>query len=64
MGFEVMNLFFSVALALSPLEVSVIVISGIAFLVMFGISSAKGGYQDLVKTTLANDEARRKLDKK
>ncbi len=59
-----MNLLFSVALALSPLEVAVIVISGMAFLVMFGIASAKGGFQDLVKTTLANDESRRNRDKK
>ncbi|WP_320677156.1 hypothetical protein [Prochlorococcus sp. MIT 1300] len=59
-----MNLFFSVALALSPLEVTVIVISGMSFLVMFGIASAKGGFQDLVKTTLANDESRRNRDKK
>ena len=52
--------FFSVALGLSPVETGLILFAGLGFLVMFGYSSAKGGYQDLIKTTLANDEARRK----
>ncbi len=51
---------FSVALNLGPLEISVIFITGLGFLLMFGYSSMKGGYQDLIQTTLDNDEARRK----
>ncbi len=51
---------FSVALGLGPLEISLILFTGLGFLVMFGYSSAKGGYQDLIKTTLDNDELIRK----
>ena len=50
----------AVALNLSPIETVVVVISVVGFLSMFGIASAKGGYQDLVKTTLSNDAARRR----
>ncbi len=49
----------SVALGLNPIEIGLILFSGLGFLVMFGYSSAKGGYQDLIKTTLDNDEAKR-----
>ena len=59
-----MDLIFAVDLALSPLSVGAIVVSGISFVVMFGIASAKGGYQDLVKTTLDNDAAQREKTKK
>tara|TARA_Y100001968_G_C18961620_1_gene527995 strand:+ start:68 stop:268 length:201 start_codon:yes stop_codon:yes gene_type:complete len=38
----------------------VISISSIAFMVMFGLSSALGDYQGLVKTTLDNDSRSRK----
>ena len=58
-----MNLIFS-TLNLSPLEIGVITISGLGFIVMFGLASAKGGYQDLNKTTLGNDEAIRAQQKK
>ena len=51
---------FSVALGLDPIEIGVILFAGIGFLLMFGYSSAKGGYQNLIKTTLDNDEAKRK----
>ena len=51
---------FSVALSLSPVEMVLIVVAGLGFLIMFGYSSAKGGYQDLIKTTLDNDKAIRK----
>tara|TARA_B100000700_G_C14321234_1_gene523788 strand:+ start:148 stop:324 length:177 start_codon:yes stop_codon:yes gene_type:complete len=54
-----MNLFFASDLNLSPLATGAIVISSISFLIMFGIASAKGGFQDLVKTTLENDQAQR-----
>ncbi|WP_193328928.1 hypothetical protein [Prochlorococcus marinus] len=50
---------FSVALGLGPVEIGVIAIAGLGFIVMFGLSSAKGNFQDLIKTTLDNDEARR-----
>ncbi len=50
----------SVALGLNPIEIGLILFTGLGFLVMFGYSSAKGGYQDLIKTTLDNDEAKRK----
>ncbi len=55
-----MPIFFSVALDLGSLEIGVILFSGLGFLIMFGYSSATGAYQDLIKTTLDNDEARRK----
>ena len=35
-------------------------VSVIGFIVMFGIASAKGDYQSLIKTTLENDENQRK----
>ena len=47
------------ALVLSPLEISVAFISGLGFIVMFGLASAKGDFQGLIKTTLDNDEAKR-----
>ena len=54
---------FSTSLGLTPLTTSVIVISGISFVLMFGIASAKGGFQDLVKTTLENDAKHRDQNK-
>ena len=54
-----MHNLFSVALGLSTIEIGVILFTGIGFLVMFGYSSATGGYQDLIKTTLDNDKTRR-----
>tara|TARA_B100000700_G_C15047548_1_gene858667 strand:+ start:2585 stop:2767 length:183 start_codon:yes stop_codon:yes gene_type:complete len=50
---------FAIALDLSPLSLTVIVISGLGFIIMFGISSAKGDFQGLAKTTLENDKAKR-----
>ena len=35
------------------------IVSVIGFLVMFGIASAKGDYQGLIKTTLENDSIQR-----
>tara|TARA_Y100001968_G_C19136378_1_gene609290 strand:- start:462 stop:635 length:174 start_codon:yes stop_codon:yes gene_type:complete len=54
-----MNQIIATDLNLSPLSISVIIISGLGFIVMFGIASAKGGYQDLIKTTLENDARQR-----
>ncbi len=55
-----MPIFFSVALNLGPVEIGMIAFAGLGFIIMFGYSSAKGGYEDLIKTTLDNDQARRK----
>ncbi len=55
-----MHIFFSVALGLGAIEKSMIILTGLGFLIMFGYSSAKGNYQDLIKSTLNNDEIRRK----
>ena len=54
-----MSPFFATDLNLSPLAIGAIVISGTSFIIMFGIASAKGGFQDLVKTTLENDKKNR-----
>ncbi len=50
----------AVALGLSNTEIAVIFIAGAGFLVMFFIASAKGGYKELVDTTLQNDQLRRR----
>tara|TARA_Y100001968_G_scaffold261219_1_gene249027 strand:+ start:218 stop:403 length:186 start_codon:yes stop_codon:yes gene_type:complete len=50
---------FAISLGLNPLEIGAILISGFGFLVMFGIASAKGDFQGLIKTTLDNDKANR-----
>tara|TARA_Y100001968_G_scaffold189403_1_gene173599 strand:- start:399 stop:581 length:183 start_codon:yes stop_codon:yes gene_type:complete len=50
---------FAIALRLNPIEITAAVFSGIAFLVMFGVASAKGDFQGLIKSTLENDEANR-----
>ena len=50
---------FSVSLALGPLEIGAITISGLGFLIMFGLASTKGDYQGLIKSTLAQDQANR-----
>tara|TARA_Y100001968_G_C19397598_1_gene739217 strand:+ start:84 stop:257 length:174 start_codon:yes stop_codon:yes gene_type:complete len=54
-----MSHFFATELNLSPLSIGAIVFSGLAFIIMFGISSAKGGYKDLIDTTLENDARQR-----
>ncbi len=62
--FNEMITLFASELNLSPLSIGVIILSGSAFIIMFAIASAKGGYQDLVKTTLENDEAQRQRNQK
>ena len=42
----------------------VTIISGLSFVVMFGLASAGGEYQDLINTTLANDALAREKKKK
>ena len=49
------NILFAIPLNLGLTTWSVIGFSSLGFLIMFGISSAMGGYQDLVNTTLEND---------
>tara|TARA_B100000700_G_C14399164_1_gene558359 strand:- start:266 stop:457 length:192 start_codon:yes stop_codon:yes gene_type:complete len=59
-----MTTIFATELNLPPLTIAAIVISGISFIVMFAIASAKGGYKELVETTLKNDaDARDKIKK-
>ena len=55
-----MPIFFSIALGLGPIEIGVILFTGLGFLVMFGYSSATGGYKELIETTLENDQTIRK----
>ena len=59
-----MNTVFSVALNLTPLELIITFIAGFGFIILFGLSSAKGGYKDLIDTTLRNDQNRRLANKK
>ena len=56
--------FFATDLNLSPLALGAIVISSISFVVMFGIASSMGGFQDLIKSTLDNDALNRENRKK
>ena len=49
------NILFAVPLNLGIGTWTVIGISSLGFLIMFAISSAKGDFQGLVKTTLEND---------
>lgn len=51
--------FFSVALNMGYGAWIATIISGIGFIIMFGLASAKGDYQGLAKTTLDNDQSRR-----
>ncbi len=58
-----MNNLLLLSLNLTPIEIGVITISCLGFIVMFGLASSKGGYQDLANTTLKNDEIRRVKNK-
>tara|TARA_B100000700_G_C14589234_1_gene643776 strand:+ start:245 stop:421 length:177 start_codon:yes stop_codon:yes gene_type:complete len=58
-----MTVYFAVSLGLSPIEIAAIVISGVGFIIMFGIASAKGDFQGLIKTTLENDATNRENKK-
>ncbi|KGG14035.1 hypothetical protein EV11_1207 [Prochlorococcus sp. SS52] len=51
-------------MGLGVVEKIVIIFSGLGFIIMFAIGSATGGYNDLIKTTLENDELRRKNKRK
>ena len=54
-----MDSLFLVAIHLTKLEWAVALIAGFGFIILFVISSAQGGYKDLVDTTLKNDKTRR-----
>ena len=41
----------------------VTIVAGLSFVVMFGIASAGGEYQDLINTTLENDALAREKKK-
>tara|TARA_Y100001968_G_C18808384_1_gene458947 strand:+ start:329 stop:529 length:201 start_codon:yes stop_codon:yes gene_type:complete len=49
------TLIFGIPLQLGTGTWIVIIIAGLGFIIMFGISSSMGDYQGLVKTTLEND---------
>tara|TARA_Y100001968_G_C18936754_1_gene516859 strand:+ start:247 stop:432 length:186 start_codon:yes stop_codon:yes gene_type:complete len=55
-----MNTTIAVALNMGTGAWIATLISGISFIIMFGIASTKGDYQGLIKTTLENDAAQRK----
>ena len=46
------SLFFGIALDLGPIAWIVTIVSGLAFIVMFGISSAKGDYKGIIDSTI------------
>ena len=61
------NIIFAIPLNLGVATWSVICISGLGFLIMFGIASVMGDFQGLVSTTLKNDaksRANRNLTRK
>ena len=55
--------YFLIALDLSKIEIGITVFAGLGFIILFGISSATGGYKDLIDTTLRNDSLRRSKSK-
>ena len=57
------NQLFAVPLNMSTGTWVVTIIAGLGFVVMFGIASASGGYQDLINTTLENDAQAREKKK-
>ncbi len=59
-NFNNMNTTIAVALNMGTGAWIATLISGISFIIMFGIASTKGDYQGLIKTTLENDAAQRK----
>ena len=58
-----MNNIFAIALEIGSAGWITIAVSGLGFIIMFGIASAKGDYQGLAKTTLKNDELMRAAKK-
>tara|TARA_B100000945_G_C19826620_1_gene343013 strand:- start:199 stop:450 length:252 start_codon:yes stop_codon:yes gene_type:complete len=58
------SLIFGIPLNLGIVYWSVILIACLGFIIMFGISSVLGDFQDLVSTTLDNDAKSRAVRKK
>ncbi len=54
---------FAIPLNMSTGTWIVTIIAGLGFVVMFGLSSAGGDYQGLIKTTLENDSRAREKRK-
>ena len=50
---------FAIALNMGTGAWIAAIVSGLGFIVMFGLASAKGDYQGLIDTTLKNDEIQR-----
>ena len=46
---------FAIPLNMSTGTWVITIIAGLGFVIMFGLSSAGGDYQDLINTTLEND---------
>ena len=55
---------FAIPLNMGTATWVVTIISGLGFVVMFGLSSAGGDYQGLIDTTLKNDAVAREKRKK
>ena len=54
---------FAIPLHMGSVTWVVTIISGLGFIVMFGIASAGGDYQGLINTTLENDALAREKRK-
>ena len=54
---------FLIAIEMSPIGWILTIVSILSFIIMFGLSSAKGDYHELIKTTLENDLTRRSKKK-
>ena len=58
-----LHFLFSVALNMGKVTWGVTIFSGLAFIGMFALASAKGDYQGLINTTLENDALARERRK-
>ena len=54
---------FEVAFNMATGEWIATIVSGLGFVVMFGLASAKGDFQGLIDTTLKNDQVNREKKK-
>ncbi len=52
---------FAVAIGLGPIGWSVAIISGLGFVIMFGIASAKGDFKGVIESSLAKPANKRKI---
>ena len=58
-----MDVTFGVALNMGTGAWIATIVSGLGFVVMFGLASAKGDFQGLIDTTLKNDQVNREKKK-